>query len=92
MVYKDGETVFTVPVNFECDLASIPRLPLTYLLFKGPETHAPGILHDYLCRTKEVKRKEADAVFYRALRSQGVGYLRAKMMWLAVRGYSQVVD
>ncbi len=90
LVYKDAAgIVYTVPEGYVShNMASIPRLPLMYLVFKGPDTHRPGILHDYLCtlsKTGDFKRSKADDLFYEALRSEGVGVVRARMMWSAVR-------
>lgn len=83
---------FEVPRGFLCDLASIPRLPLTYLLFKRADTHRAGVLHDYLCRSKRVRRATADALFLEALRSDGVGAIRARIMWAAVRAYALTIS
>ena len=90
LVYEANDgTIYTVPEGYiSHQLASIPRLPLMYLVFKGPDTHRPGILHDYLCR--QIDRKKADAIFYEALRSEGVGVIRARLMWSAVRVVSVV--
>jgi hypothetical protein len=79
---NNGE-LYIVPAGFPNDMASIPRLPVVWWLFKFADTHRPGVLHDYLIRN--TPRKRADAVFFEALRSEGVGWVRAKMMWAAVR-------
>jgi len=86
-ISNDGGT-YKVPKGYiSHNLASIPRLPLLYLVFKGSDTHRPGLLHDYLSGV--INRKKADSLFYEALRSEGVGIVRARLMWLAVRLYSQ---
>ena len=79
---------YHVPRGFRCDFASVPRLPVTWMIFKGSDTHRPGVLHDYLCDT--VPRHTADNLFYEALRSEGVGVVRARLMWVAVRLWGMV--
>jgi len=82
-----GKTV-TVPAGFVTDFASVPRLPLTYLL-AGDKAHEAAVAHDYLYTThavdgSPVTRAQADAVFREAisaLRGKAPGWL----MWLAVR-------
>lgn len=59
--------VITVPAGFETDLASVPRLPLAYLLFGGVGD-AAAVLHDYAYSGKEpITREQADALFREAL-------------------------
>lgn len=82
----------TVPAGFDCDGASIPRLLWT--LVGSPMTgryRDAAIIHDWLYhqsrrwpRAKR-SRKDADRVFYEAMRANGVGYERAHIMYWAVR-------
>lgn len=58
--------VFTVPEAFETDLASVPRLPLMYLLC-GNTADEAAVIHDYLYTTGLVPRAQADAVFAEAI-------------------------
>ncbi len=47
-----------------------------------------AVLHDYLCRlAKEgsFSRCDADGIFRRTLKELGVGYVRRRIMWAAVR-------
>lgn len=82
-----GKTI-TVPAGFVTDFASVPRLPLTYLL-AGDKAHEAAVVHDYLYTThavngEAVTRAQADAVFREAisaLKGRAPGFL----MWLAVR-------
>ena len=46
---------------------------------------AAAVIHDRLYCTAELSRKEADQVFYNALRSSGVARWRAWLMWAGVR-------
>jgi hypothetical protein len=38
-----------VPVDFETDFASVPRVPIAYELF-GDRAHRESVIHDYLYR------------------------------------------
>lgn len=75
-----------VPAGFETDFASVPRLPLAYLLAGGIGDRA-AVIHDYFYRTTPhtVTRAEADAIFHEALIAADVAPWRAYLMWLAVR-------
>lgn len=46
---------------------------------------AAAVIHDRLYWTAELSRKDADRVFYNALRSSGVARWRARLMWAGVR-------
>ena len=90
LVWEDGDTTtITVPAGFVTDFASIKALhnaflfPL-YALVSGYGNYA-ATLHDWLYTTGQVSRKEADAVLYRALRSEGVAKWRAWIFWAGVR-------
>lgn len=59
--------VVVVPAGFETDLASVPRLPLAYLLFGGVGDPA-AVLHDYAYSgLAPFSREQADALFREAL-------------------------
>jgi hypothetical protein len=75
-----------VPPGFETDFASVPRLPLAYLV-AGNTAHAPAVVHDYLYRMSTVSRQLADAIFYEAMVVDGVSRWRAYLMWAAVRAF-----
>ncbi len=77
---------YTVPKNFETDLASIPRLlwPLFAPQYSG--FVAPSILHDYLYRCpNNVTRQFADEVLYSALITENVTPFTASKFYLGVR-------
>ena len=66
-----GEVI--VPEGFETDLASVPRLPIIYLMW-GARVHREAIVHDYLYRSDScplVKRSVANSVFLEAIKSRG---------------------
>lgn len=75
---------FTVPAGFHTDLASVPRLPLVFLL-AGDCAREAAVIHDYIYQTHIVNRKMADAVLREASAVTGVPAWRRFLMWSAVR-------
>lgn len=85
LVYSsDLAGTITVPSGFLTDFASVPRLPVTFLL-AGDCGHAAAVIHDFLYTTHQVSRATADAVFREALRAGGEPGWRAWLMWAGVR-------
>jgi hypothetical protein len=81
--YEDcNEELAIVPAGFETDLASVPRLPLMYMLFGGKAREAAA-LHDWLYTVRR-DREFADSCFYAAMRNEEDAITRAAM-WLGVR-------
>lgn len=78
-----GRTII-VPKGFRTDLASVPRLPIIYLLCGGTSNEA-AVVHDHLYSTKPVPRHIADAVLREASRVTGVPAWRRYMIWAGVR-------
>jgi hypothetical protein len=76
--------LITAPKKFLTDFASVPRLPLAYLI-AGDTAHEAAVVHDYLYCTNGVSRRVADAIFYEAMRVSGEPRWRAFLMWSAVR-------
>lgn len=69
------------------DFASVPR-PFWWLFPRYGEYTKAAILHDYLCGKAdrgEFNRADADGIFRRSMREQGVPFLRRWVMWAAVR-------
>ena len=63
----------TVPAGFHTDLASVPRLPLIWLLW-GYRSHREAVVHDYLYRTNAhpgVTYYAANRVFFEAMAARG---------------------
>lgn len=75
----------TVPVNFSTDLDSVPRIPFLYAWLKGRATKA-AVVHDFLYFKKH-NRKEADTIFYIAMREEGVPAWRRWPIYLGVRSF-----
>lgn len=75
-----------VPQDFITDFASVPRLPLAFLL-AGDTAHKAAVIHDYLYRCSDVKRGVADSVFLEAMEVSGVPWWRRWTMYSAVRSF-----
>ena len=73
-----------VPAGFVTDYASVPRVPVAYLL-AGDTCHPASVVHDYLYTCHAVSRDIADAVLQEASIATGVPAWRAYVMWAAVR-------
>jgi hypothetical protein len=73
-----------VPMGFVTDFASVPRIPVAYLL-TGDCGHAAAVLHDWAYTSHLCTRSEADALFHEALLAGGEPRWRAWLMWLGVR-------
>ena len=83
---SDGDKKITVPAGFLYDGASIPSIaqPLTYTPFL-PKVMLAALVHDYLYTTGEVRRIEADSIFFQLLIDSGVPRLTAELMYTGVR-------
>lgn len=78
------DRVITVPAGFITDFASVPRLPVAYLL-AGGEADEAAVIHDYLYHSHDVPRPDADAIFDEAMGVTGQPWWRRKLMWAGVR-------
>lgn len=83
-VSRVAKMTITVPVGFPTDLASVPRLPVVYLL-TGDTSNAAAVVHDYLYSTHLVPRHIADRVLREASAVTGVPFWRRNMMYWGVR-------
>jgi hypothetical protein len=89
LVYESDllKAVITVPMGFQTDFASVPRVPIVYGFF-GDRAHRESVIHDYLYRIDSnpiVSRKQADDVFYEAMKLRGKSFLVRWCMWFGVR-------
>jgi hypothetical protein len=91
LVYESAllQNVITVPRDFITDFASVPRLPLAYLL-TGNTAHKPAVVHDYLYQTHNTDRKTADMIFNEGMKVVGVSWWRRFIMYQAVRYFGFV--
>lgn len=84
VISDEGELLtFAVPAGLITDLASVPRLPLVYLVF-GNKARRAAILHDWLYSMR-YPRDWSDEVFYLAAVHEGIPKVIASAMWAAVR-------
>lgn len=76
---------FIIPEGFVTDLASVPRLPLAWLL-AGDTARKAGLVHDFAYSVHLPGDRElADRVFREAMAVEGVPAWRRWVMWAAVR-------
>lgn len=78
--------VFTVPVGFVTDLASVPRAFWWLFPPHGDYTKA-AVLHDYLYSSNVVSRLWADEIFNEAMRVLGVNHATRWLIFKAVRTF-----
>lgn len=79
-----AKRVIVVPVGFVTDLASVPRVPIAYMLAGGTSNEA-SVVHDFLYTSHIVDRETADAVLKEASAVTGVPAWRRWIMWAGVR-------
>jgi hypothetical protein len=79
-----AQKVFIVPEGFVTDFASVPRLPLAFLL-TGDSAHEAAVVHDFLYQRQEIPRQMADAVFEEAAKVSGEPGWKSWLMWAGVR-------
>lgn len=75
-----------VPPGFETDFASVPRIPVAWLV-AGDTAVAPATLHDWAYTLQFCSRDEADELFREAMEVQGVGWFKRRAMYRAVRWF-----
>lgn len=76
-----------VPAGFYSDGASVPRVPIAYMLF-GDRAHHEAVLHDYLYRRDsipEVDFSTANDVFREAMKARDKSWLIRWPMYLGVK-------
>lgn len=75
----------TVPAGFRTDFATVPRLPLAFLV-AGDRAHASAAVHDWLLE-RGMAPDVAAHVFGEAMKAEGVPAWRRHLMYLAVRWF-----
>jgi len=89
LLYVDSHYgLITVEKGFETDLASIPKFIRSIVDPSAPYIKEPAVVHDWIYRgytAKTFNRKDADRLFYRGMRSNGISWIKAKIMYWAVR-------
>lgn len=77
---------FTIPANFQTDLASIPKIAWPIMAPAHSSLIRAAIVHDWFYRkTCDFTRYETDLIFYHILRNDGVSVIRASIMYYTVR-------
>lgn len=78
---------FLVEAGFRTDFASVPRVFVWFVPRYGRYTRA-AVLHDHLAdlaRTGTFGWRDADGIFRRIMREDGVPFLQRWVMWAGVR-------
>lgn len=73
-----------VPVGFDHDLASVPRVFRSLVPVIGKWNKA-AVIHDWCYEKRWRSREAADALFLAGLKASGVGWLTRNAMYAAVR-------
>ena len=81
-----AKQVIVVPSGFVTDLASVPRVPIAFML-AGATSNEASVVHDFLYTSHIVDRETADAVLREASAVTGVPAWRRGIMWAAVRAF-----
>ena len=86
LVWRTTTTCIAVPTGFESDGVTAPAFlwPITGHPYSGSLLRA-AILHDYELLVRRAPSRVVHRRFYAALRSTGVGRVRADLFFLAVR-------
>ena len=84
LVYHGHSDVFIVPADFVTDFGSVPRY-LRWLVPAYGRGKKAYVLHDYLYRSGEVPRDDADGIMRRVMRELRSTKPVRWMAWLGVR-------
>lgn len=84
LVYEsDIMGMVMVPAGFVTDFASVPRVPIVYMLF-GDRAHHESVPHDFFYQTHIVTKAVADKVFLEAMKARGKSWFIRYAMYLGV--------
>ena len=98
--HQDGDHLVTIPQGFKFDLASIPRF-FWWLIAPFELSIAAPLLHDFLYRYRGdppqgsitphriYTRKQADVLFKRIMKQEGVWQWRRQLAYIAVRWFGK---
>lgn len=89
LILVDDLGTFIAPVGFKTDFASLRVLHnvvlFVFFALVAGYGNLAATIHDQLYAAGQLSRRDCDAVFYRALRAEGVARWRAWIMWAGVR-------
>lgn len=86
LTFRDNQgTEHQAPMGFSTDLDSVPRIPIVYAYLKGRATNA-AVIHDWLYEQRH-PRKQADQIFLQAMKAEGIGWIRRRTIYGAVRAF-----
>ena len=89
LIWQDELGVIIVPTGFIYDGASVPKALSSIVPRFGGRYDRATALHDYLYTAGILSRKDSDKLFYKALRSDKVRWVQAKIMYFAVRFFGK---
>jgi hypothetical protein len=91
LTYHTGTRTITAKRGFITDFASVPRILWPMVSPLGKVT-LPSIIHDW-CYTygweEGISRKEADKIFYNAMRDCNISAFSANIIWASVRLFAR---
>lgn len=76
--------IIEVEKGFHTDFASVPRLPVAFLL-TGDSSHEAAVVHDKLYRSRLLPRDLADKVLLEACAVSGIPVWRRTLIYWGVR-------
>lgn len=82
--FAHGDQKIIIPAGYITDFATVPRLLWSIIPPIGRHNRA-ALLHDYLYDNRIGSRIFADKLFKKILLEDGVGRLKAEIMYLGVR-------
>ena len=85
--YQHAGIVYTVPVGFKTDFASIPPAIRGFIDTDEGDLRDAAVIHDWLYSTGELTRKAADSILRAAMRELGAGIIKSSVVYYAVRWF-----
>ena len=82
---KEDNDLIKVPKGFITDFASIPKVVWSIIGHPAGQYGKAAVIHDYLYRNGLRTRKKADDIFLEAMEVLGVGAIRRRVIYSAVR-------
>ena len=92
LVYDNGRFILQVNPKFDFDGASIPKA--LWSVIGSPMTggyQRAACMHDALYASECFDRKTCDDLFLQAMKDDGIGFVRRRAMYLAVRAAGWLV-